>query len=44
MYLRTIPSKYVSQAVVVGDRKPYVAALITLEPDEVGKWAAKQGI
>ena len=37
-------SKYVSQALVVGDRKPYVAALITLEPDEVGKWAAEQGI
>jgi long-chain acyl-CoA synthetase len=28
-------SKYVSQAVVVGDRKPYVAALITLAEDEV---------
>jgi long-chain acyl-CoA synthetase len=37
-------SKYVSQALVVGDRKPYIAALITLEPDEVGKWAAEQGI
>ena len=37
-------SKYVSQALVVGDRKPYVAALITLEPDEIGKWAAEQGI
>ncbi len=37
-------SKYVSQAVIVGDRKPYVAALITLEPDEVGKWAAERGI
>ena len=37
-------SKYVSQAVVVGDRKPYVAALITLEPEEIGKWAAEQGI
>jgi long-chain acyl-CoA synthetase len=28
-------SKYVSQAIVVGDRKPYVAALITLAEDEV---------
>jgi long-chain acyl-CoA synthetase len=28
-------SKYVSQAVVVGDRRPYVAALITLAEDEV---------
>jgi long-chain acyl-CoA synthetase len=28
-------SKYVSQAIVVGDRRPYVAALITLAEDEV---------
>ena len=32
-----------SQALVVGDRRPYIAALITLEPDEIGKWAAAQG-
>ncbi|HXH87571.1 MAG TPA: long-chain fatty acid--CoA ligase [Gaiellaceae bacterium] len=37
-------SKYVSQALVVGDRKPYVAALITLEPEEIGKWAAEHGL
>jgi long-chain acyl-CoA synthetase len=37
-------SKYVSQALVVGDRKPYVAALITLDQAEIGKWAAEQGI
>ena len=37
-------SKYVSQALVVGDRKPYIAALITLEPEETAKWAAEQGI
>jgi long-chain acyl-CoA synthetase len=37
-------SRLVSQALVVGDRRPYVAALITLEPDEIGKWAAAQGI
>jgi long-chain acyl-CoA synthetase len=28
-------SKYVSQAIVVGDRRPYVAALVTLAEDEV---------
>ena len=32
-------SRYVSQALVVGDRRPYVAALVTLDPDEIGKWA-----
>jgi long-chain acyl-CoA synthetase len=37
-------SKYVSQALVVGDQRPYVAALITLDADEVGRWAAEQGI
>jgi long-chain acyl-CoA synthetase len=37
-------SKYVSQALVVGDRRPYVAALVTLEPDEIRRWAAEQGI
>jgi long-chain acyl-CoA synthetase len=31
-------SKYVSQALVVGDRRPYVAALITLDEPEVAKW------
>ncbi|MGZ8741162.1 MAG: AMP-dependent synthetase/ligase [Gaiellaceae bacterium] len=37
-------SRFVSQAVVVGDRKPYVAALITLDPVEMGKWAAERDI
>jgi long-chain acyl-CoA synthetase len=31
-------SKYVSQALVVGDRRPYVAALITLDDHEIAKW------
>ena len=37
-------SRLVSQALVVGDRRPYIAALITLEPDEIGKWAAANGV
>ena len=32
-------SRYVSQALVVGDRRPYVAALITLDPVEIAGWA-----
>jgi long-chain acyl-CoA synthetase len=36
-------SRYVSQALVVGDRRPYVAALVTLDADEIGKWAAENG-
>jgi long-chain acyl-CoA synthetase len=30
-------SRLISQALVVGDRRPYVTALITLDPDEAGK-------
>jgi long-chain acyl-CoA synthetase len=37
-------SKYVSQAVVVGDRRPYVAALVTLNLEEVARWARARGI
>jgi long-chain acyl-CoA synthetase len=37
-------SKYVSQALVVGDRKPYPAALITLDPLEIGKWGREHGL
>ena len=37
-------SKYVSQAMVVGDRQPYIAALITLDPEELPKWAVEQGL
>ncbi len=37
-------SRYVSQALVVGDRRPFVAALITLDPGEIGKWASAEGI
>jgi long-chain acyl-CoA synthetase len=37
-------SKYVSQALVVGDRRPYVAALVTLDPGEIGRWAAEHGL
>src|SRR5205085_8252298 len=36
-------SRYVSQALVVGDRRPYVAALITLDEAEVEKWRAAGG-
>ncbi|MFN2471858.1 MAG: long-chain fatty acid--CoA ligase [Gaiellaceae bacterium] len=36
-------SKYVSQALVVGDRRPYVAALVTLDDTELRKWADARG-
>jgi long-chain acyl-CoA synthetase len=34
----------ISQAVVVGDARPFVAALITLDPDAASQWAADQGL
>ncbi len=37
-------SRFVSQALVVGDRRPYPAALITLDAAEIGKWAAEHGL
>jgi long-chain acyl-CoA synthetase len=36
-------SRFVSQALVVGDRRPYIVALITLDEAEVKGWAAEQG-
>ncbi len=36
-------SPYVSQCVVIGDRRPYLVALITLDMEEVEKLAAERG-
>jgi long-chain acyl-CoA synthetase len=33
----------VSQCMVVGDNKPYIAALITLDPESLPAWAAQHG-
>jgi long-chain acyl-CoA synthetase len=33
----------ISQTMVVGDGRPYVAALITLDPDAFGPWKARHG-
>ena len=37
-------SKYISQAMVVGDRQPYIAALLTLDPEAVPAWAEERGL
>ena len=34
----------ISQAVVIGDRRPYLVALVTLDPETLPKWAAEQSI
>ncbi|GAA1605821.1 long-chain fatty acid--CoA ligase [Kribbella sancticallisti] len=33
----------VSQCMVVGDGKPYIAALVTIDPETIGAWASKHG-
>ncbi len=40
--LKTDP--FISQAMVYGDRRPYPVALITLNPEELGKFAKAQGL
>jgi long-chain acyl-CoA synthetase len=37
-------SPYVREAVVIGDRRPYLTALIGIELDTVGEWAQRRGL
>jgi long-chain acyl-CoA synthetase len=37
-------SPYISEACVVGDRRPYLVALVTVDADEVRRYAAAHGI
>jgi long-chain acyl-CoA synthetase len=37
-------SPYVKEAVVIGDRRPYLTALIGIELDTVGEWAQRRGL
>jgi long-chain acyl-CoA synthetase len=37
-------NQYISQAVVYGDRRPYLAAMITLDPEEIAAWATEHGL
>jgi long-chain acyl-CoA synthetase len=37
-------SRFISQALIVGDRRPYIAALITLDPVEIAGWAQRHGL
>jgi long-chain acyl-CoA synthetase len=37
-------NRWISQAVVIGDRRPYLVALITLDPDELPAFAAEHGL
>jgi long-chain acyl-CoA synthetase len=37
-------SPYIKEAIVVGDRRPYLVALIGIELETVGNWATRRGI
>jgi long-chain acyl-CoA synthetase len=37
-------SRWISQAVMFGDRKPYPVALVTLDPEEIVPWAEAKGL
>ncbi|MFJ6798927.1 AMP-dependent synthetase/ligase [Streptomyces sp. NPDC091268] len=37
-------SRYVSRAVMIGDNRPHPVALITLDPEELAAWAAREGL
>jgi long-chain acyl-CoA synthetase len=36
-------TRWISQAVIYGDRRPYIVALLTLDPDELPKLAEEAG-
>ena len=35
---------YINQVVIVGDAKPYLTALFTLDPEAIGKYASENGV
>lgn len=37
-------SPYIKEAVVVGDQRPYLVALVGIELDTVGEWARRRGL
>jgi long-chain acyl-CoA synthetase len=37
-------SRWISQAVMYGDRRPFPVAIVTLDPEEILPWAKKQGL
>jgi long-chain acyl-CoA synthetase len=37
-------SRWISQAVMYGDRRPYPVALVTLDPEEILPWAKERGL
>jgi long-chain acyl-CoA synthetase len=44
MEIALLTSKYIAQAVILGDEQPYTGVLIAPDFEEVGRWAAANGL
>jgi long-chain acyl-CoA synthetase len=44
MEIALLTSKYIAQAVILGDEQPYTGALLAPDFDELGAWAAVNGL
>jgi long-chain acyl-CoA synthetase len=44
MEIALLTSKYIAQAVILGDEQPYTGVLIAPDFEEVGRWAAGNGL
>ena len=44
MEIAILTSRYIAQAVVMGDQQPYTGALIAPDFEELGTWAAANGL
>jgi long-chain acyl-CoA synthetase len=44
MEIAMLTSRYIAQAVVLGDQQPYTGALLAPDFEELGKWAAGNGL
>ena len=44
MEIAILTSRYIAQAVILGDQQPYTGALVAPDFDELGTWAAANGL
>ncbi len=44
MEIALLTSKYIAQVLILGDNQPYTGALIVPDFDELGRWAASNGL
>jgi long-chain acyl-CoA synthetase len=44
MEIALLTSKYIAQAVILGDEQPYTGLLVAPDFEEIGKWGAAHGL